>query len=161
MALEKIAEQDAREVWLATLAGPRDAASWAGTARRGYGLLAFLDADSWDADELDAFVEETLKFEPSEAACAGAGAQDLEDAYDQELSLHPREPAVQTTSHPDKELDEAVWYMFYATIPTLPPGELKQPPLIVAFREGDPRIDELKKLAANFAAAMNDVLERE
>jgi len=161
MALEKVAEQDGREVWLATLSGPGDAASWAGTARPGCGVLAYLEEGDWDADETDRFVEEVLKFSPSEVAAAGSGCADLEAALDQELSLRPRAPAVATTAHPDKALDEAVWYMFFATIPTVAPGELRQPPLIVAFRAGDPRAGELRALAARFAAAMNDVLERE
>jgi len=161
MSFEKVAEQDGREVWLAVLAAPEEAAGWTAGARPGCGVLVFLDADAWDADELDRFVEETLKFSPSEVATAGAGATDVEEAFDQELALHPRKPAVLTTAHPDDALDEAVWYMFFATIPGLPPGELRQPPLVVAFREGDPRIKEFRGLASRFAAAMNDVLERE
>jgi hypothetical protein len=31
----------------------------------------------------------------------------------------------------------------------------------VAFRNGDPRVDGLKRIAARFAEAMNEVLERE
>jgi hypothetical protein len=161
MSFEKVAEQDGREVWLAALSSPEDAASWAATARPGCGVLVFLDADAWDADQLDRFVEATLKFQPSEVAAAGSGATDLEDAFDQELALHPREPVVLTTAHPDDAVDEAVWYMFFATITGLPPGELRQPPLIVAFREGDERIEAFRRISARFAAAMNDVLERE
>lgn len=161
MSLEKIAEQDGREVWLAVLAAPGDAASWAGTARPDCGVLAYLDADAWTADETDAFVEAVVKLSPSEVAAGGSAAVELKEAFEQELKLHPRTPPVAATAHPDKSLDEAVWYMFFATIPERPAGELKQPPLIVSFRAGDPRVEQFKALAANFAAAMNDVLERE
>lgn len=160
MSLTKIAEQDGREVWLAVVESPRDPASWE-SATPGCGVLAFLDEDAWDADAIDEFVEEVLKRSPSEVATAGSGAADLEAAFDQELALRPRGTPVAITSHPDKTLDEAVWYMFYATIPGASAGAPRQPPLVAAVRAGDPRVEELRALGARFADAMNEVLERE
>ncbi|MBI3565602.1 MAG: hypothetical protein HY079_10435 [Elusimicrobia bacterium] len=161
MAFEKAAELDGREVWLATLSRPEDAAAWAGTARQDCGVLLFLEPDDWDADQLDRFVEEVLKYAPSEVAIAGDSAHDARAAFEQEQRLHPRPRTTMVTAREDEELDESVWYMFYATIDGVKAGDLKQPPLIVAFVEGDPRAAAFKSIAARFGAAMNEVLERD
>jgi hypothetical protein len=50
--------------------------------------------------------------------------------------------------------------MFFASYEP-DPATRRQPPLIVAFRGGDPRIAGFLLIAQRFAAAMNDVLERE
>lgn len=152
MSLEKAAEQDGREVWLAVLAAPEDPAGWAGTAKPRGGVLAYLDG--WDRDELTRFSREVLRLLPSEMAFAGAEASEARDAL---ASVSPDLPS---TVRGDEPLDESVWYMFFASYAP-DPATRRQPPLIVAFRDGDPRIAEFRRLAANFAAAMNDVLERE
>jgi hypothetical protein len=151
VTFEKVAEQDGREVWLAVLTRPEDAASWAGTARPRGGVLAFLDG--WNADELGRFCGEILKLLPSEAAFAGAQAADARSA----LALQA--PDLPSTVRGDEPLDESVWYMFFASYEP-DPGTRRQPPLIVAFRDGDARIPAFRALAARFPAAMNDVLER-
>ena len=146
-----MAEQDGREVWLAVVSRPEDAASWAGTAQPRGGVLACLDG--WSAEELGRFCAEILKLEPSEAAFAGAQAAEARTA----LALLA--PALPSTVRGDEPLDESVWYMFFASYePDL--ATRRQPPLIVAFREGDIRIAAFLTLAARFPAAMNEVLER-
>ena len=152
MSFEKVAEQDGREVWLAVLAAPEEAARWAGTARPRGGVLAYLDG--WDAAELGRFCAEILKLEPSEMAFGGAAAAAAREA----LALVA--PDLPSTVRSDEPLDESVWYMFFASYESAP-ATRRQPPLITAFRDGDPRIAEFKRIAARFAEAMNDVLERE
>jgi hypothetical protein len=68
-------------------------------------------------------------------------------------------PALPSTARGDEPLDESVWYMFFASYEP-DPATRRQPPLIVAFRAGDPRIDAFRRIAARFTAAMNDVFER-
>ncbi len=152
MSLEKVAEQDGREVWLAVLDRPEDAADWAGTARPRGGILAYLDG--WSAAELDRFCAEALKLAPSEAAFAGAAAAEARAA------LARKAPGLASTVRGGEPLDESVWYMFFASYEP-DPATRRQPPLIVAFRAGDPRAEEFRRLAARFPAAMNEVLERE
>lgn len=152
MSFEKVAEQDGREVWLAVLAAPEEVLRWAGTAKPRGGVLAYLDG--WDADALGRFCAEILKLEPSEMAFGGEAAPAAREAL---ARLAPNLPS---TVRSDEPLDESVWYMFFASYEP-DPATRRQPPLIVAFRDGDPRIGEFERLAANFAAAMNDVLERE
>ncbi len=152
MSFEKVAEQDGREVWLAVLAGPEEAARWVGTARPRGGVLAFLDG--WGAAELGRFCAEILKLEPSEMAFGGAAAGAAREA----LALLA--PGLPSTVRGDEPLDESVWYMFFASYEP-DPATRRQPPLIVAFRDGDPRIARFRGIAARFAAAMNEVLERE
>jgi hypothetical protein len=152
MSFEKVAEQDGREVWLAVLAAPDEAARWAGTAKPRGGVLAYLDG--WDAVELERFCVEILKLQPSEMAFGGAAAPAAREA----LALV--DPELPSTLRSDEPLDESVWYMFFASYEP-DPATRSQPPLIVAFREGDPRIDGFRRIAARFPEAMNDVLERE
>jgi len=152
MGLERVAEQDGREVWLATLAAPEEAAGWAGTARPRGGVLAYLDG--WSDAELTRFCREILKLEPSEMAFAGAAAAAAREA------LARVAPALPSTVRGDEPLDESVWYMFFASYEP-DPATRRQPPLIVAFRAHDARIAEFRLIAARFAAAMNEVLERE
>ena len=152
MAFEKAAEQDGREVWLATLSSPEGAAAWVGTARPRGGVLAYLDG--WDDSELGRFCVEVLRLSPSEMAFGGSSAAAARAA------LGRVDSALASSVRGDEPLDESVWYMFFASYePDL--ATRRQPPLIVAFREGDPRISEFKRIAARFAAAMNDVLVRE
>ena len=152
MTFEKVAEQDGREVWLAALSAPEDAAGWARAARPKGGILAYLDG--WDAEQLARFCREILKLEPSEMAFAGAAAADARRA------LAKLDPSVPSTVRGDEPLDESVWYMFFASYEP-DPATRRQPPLIVAFRDGDPRIALFRSLTARFAEAMNEVLERE
>jgi hypothetical protein len=152
MSFEKVAEQDGREVWLAVLAAPEEAARWAGTARPRGGVLAFLDG--WNTAELGLFCVEILKLQPSEMAFGGAAAGDAREA----LALVA--PNLPSTVRSDEPLDESVWYMFFTSYEP-EPATRRQPPLIVAFRDGDPRIENFKRIAARFPAAMNEVLERE
>jgi hypothetical protein len=139
-------------VWLAVLSAPEDVSRWAGTAKPRGGVLAFLDG--WDAVELGRFCAEILKLRPSEMAFGGAAAGDAREA----LALLA--PDLPSTVRSDEPMDESVWYMFFASYEP-DPATRRQPPLIVAFRDGDPRIDRFKKIAARFAEAMNEVLERE
>lgn len=152
MSFEKVAEQDGREVWLAVLAAPEEAAGWAGTAKPRGGALAYLDG--WDDAALGRFCAEILKLKPSEMAFGGAAAAQARAA------LARLAPDLPSTVRSDEPLDESVWYMFFASYEP-DPATRRQPPLIVAFRGGDPRVDEFKRIAARFAAAMNEVLERE
>ncbi|MFI5361586.1 MAG: hypothetical protein ACHQ49_06425 [Elusimicrobiota bacterium] len=152
MSFEKVAEQDGREVWLAVLAAPEEAARWAGTAKPRGGVLAYLDG--WDAGDLGRFCSEILKLGPSEMAFAGAAAGEARAAL---ALLAPKLPS---TVRSDEPLDESVWYMFFASYEP-DPATRRQPPLIVAFRDGDSRIGRFRRLAERFPAAMNDVLERE
>ena len=152
MSFEKVADQDGREVWLAVLAAPEEAARWAGTAEPRGGVLAYLDG--WDSAELGRFCAEILKLRPSEMAFGGAAAALAREA------LARLAPTLPSTVRSDEPLDESVWYMFFASYEP-DPATRRQPPLIVAFRDGDPRAGEFKRIAARFAAAMNDVLERE
>lgn len=152
MSFEKAAEQDGREVWLAVLAEPEEAAAWAGTAKPRGGVLAYLDG--WDDARLARFCAEVLKLAPSEMAFGGAAAAQARAA------LARAAPDLPSTARGDEPLDESVWYMFFASYEP-DPATRRQPPLIVAFRAGDPRAAEFRALAARFAAAMNDVLERE
>ena len=152
MSFEKVAEQDGREVWVAVLAAPVEAARWAGTARPRGGVLAYLDG--WNAVELGLFCVEILKLEPSEMAFGGAAAAVAREA------LARVAPALPSTVRSDEPLDESVWYMFFASYEP-DPATRRQPPLIVAFRDGDPRIENFKRIAARFSAAMDEVLERE
>lgn len=152
MSFEKVAEQDGREVWLAVLAAPEEAAGWAGTAQPRGGVLAYLDG--WGDAELARFCAEILKLKPSEMAFGGAAAAQARAA------LARLAPDLPSTVRSDEPLDESVWYMFFASYEP-DPATRRQPPLIVAFRDGDPRIQEFQRIAARFAAAMNDVLERE
>ena len=87
----------------------------------------------------------------------------LPDASGLELVADlPRGSAVVLTStHEEEELDESVWYMFFATIDRGAPAGPRQPPLVVAFADGDSRADAFKSIAARFGAAMNEVLERQ
>src|SRR5579871_5292718 len=151
MGFEKVAELDGREVWLATLAAPEEAAGWAGTAKPRGGVLAYLDG--WDAAALGRFCAEILKLAPSEMAFAGEAAAAAREA------LARVDPAMPSTARGDEPLDESVWYMFFASYEP-DPSTRRQPPLIVAFREGDPRVASFRFIAARFAAAMNEVLER-
>jgi len=152
MSFEKVAEQDGREVWLAVLAAPEEAAGWAGTAKPRGGVLAYLDG--WDDAELARFCAEILKLSPSEMAFGGAAAAQARAA------LARLAPDLPSTVRSDEPLDESVWYMFFASYEP-DPATRRQPPLIVAFRDGDPRVNEFKRIAARFAEAMNEVLERE
>jgi hypothetical protein len=152
MSFEKVAEQDGREVWLAVLSRPGEAASWAGTALPRGGVLAYLDG--WDDAQLAEFCREVLKLAPSEAAFGGEAAAAARAA----LALAA--PGLPSTARGDEPLDESVWYMFFASYEP-DPATRRQPPLIVAFRAGDPRAGEFRLLAGRFAAAMNEVLERE
>ena len=152
MSFEKVAEQDGREVWLAVLSAPEEAADWAGTARPRGGVLAFLDG--WDDAELTRFCAEILKLQPSEMAFGGAAAGDAR------LALARLAPDLPSTVRSDESMDESVWYMYFASYEP-DPGTRRQPPLIVAFRAGDPRVGIFKIMAGRFAAAMNEVLERE
>jgi hypothetical protein len=152
MSFEKVAEQDGREVWLAVLSAPGEAAGWAGTAKPKGGVLAYLDG--WDADELALFCAEILKLEPSEMAFGGKAAPAAREA----LALV--DPEMPSTVRSDEPLDESVWYMFFASYEP-DPATRRQPPLIVAFLDGDPRIAAFKRIAARFPEAMNEVLERE
>ena len=161
MSFEKVAEQDGREVWLAVLARPGEAASWSGPDLKDGGVLLFLDAETWDADGLDAFVEAVLRLGPSEIAVSGTAGDEVKDAFDQELKLHPLPRPVSVTVREEEELDESVWYMFFATIDRGAPAGPRQPPLVVAFADGDSRADAFKSIAARFGAAMNEVLERQ
>jgi hypothetical protein len=152
MGFEKVAEQDGREVWLATLSDPAEPAGWAGTAKPRGGVLAYLDG--WDDAQLGRFCAEILRLEPSEMAFAGDAAAAARAA------LARVAPAIPSTVRGDELLDESVWYMFFASYePDL--ASRRQPPLIVAFREGDVRIAHFRLIAARFVAAMNEVLERE
>ena len=151
MNFEKVAEQDGREVWLAVLAAPDEAARWAGTAKPRGGVLAYLDG--WGPAELGRFCAEVLKLEPSELAFGGAAAASAREA----LTLGA--PDMPSTARSDEPLDESVWYMFFASYEP-DPATRSQPPLIAAFRAGDPRIDGFRRIAARFSAAMNEVLER-
>jgi hypothetical protein len=152
MSFTKVAEQDGREVWLAVLSRPEEPASWAGTARPRGGVLAFLDG--WDDAELTAFCREVLILAPSEAAFAGTQASAAREA------LARLAPALPSTVRGDEPLDESVWYMFFASYEP-DPATRRQPPLIVAFREGDPRVAGFNSIAARFGAAMDEVLERQ
>lgn len=152
MSFEKVAEQDGREVWLAVLSAPEDAARWAGTAKPRGGVLAFLDG--WDDAELGRFCTEILKLQPSEMAFGGKAAPAARAA------LARLAPDLPSTVRSDEPLDESVWYMFFASYAP-DTATRRQPPLIVAFRAGDPRIDGFSRLAERFPAAMNEVLERE
>ena len=152
MSFEKVAEQDGREVWLAVLAAPEDAARWAGTAKPRGGVLAWLDG--WDGAELGRFCAEILRLQPSEMAFAGADAAAAREA----LALVA--PDLPSTARSDEPLDESVWYMFFASYEP-DPATRRQPTLLVAFRDGDPRIDVFKRIAARFAEAMKEVFERE
>lgn len=152
MSFTKVAEQDGREVWLAVLSRPEEPASWAGTARPRGGVLAFLDG--WDDAELTSFCREVLRLAPSEAAFAGTQAGAAREA------LARLAPALPSTVRGDEPLDESVWYMFFASYEP-DPATRRQPPLIVAFREGDPRVASFKSIAARFGAAMDEVLERQ
>ncbi len=151
MSLTKVAELDGREVWLAVLSRPEEPASWAGVARPRGGVLAYLDG--WTDAELTVFCRGLLALEPSEAAFAGAAAAEAREA------LARVAPAIASTARGDEPLDESVWYMFFASYEP-DPATRRQPPLIVAFREGDPRVAVFKAVAARFGAAMNEVLER-
>lgn len=152
MSFEKVAEQDGREVWLAVLSAPEEAAGWAGTARPRGGVLAYLDG--WDSDELSRFCVEILKLEPSEMAFGGEAAAAAREA------LARVAPELPSTARGGEPLDESVWYMFFSSYEP-DPATRRQPPLIVAFRDGDRRVAEFLRIAKRFAAAMNDVLERE
>jgi hypothetical protein len=152
MSLEKAAEQDGREVWLAVLERPEEAASWAGTSRPRGGVLAYLDG--WDDAALSRFCAEVLKLAPSEAAFGGDAAAAARAA------LARVAPGLPSTVRGGEPLDESVWYMFFASYEP-DPATRRPPPLIVAFRAGDPRVEEFRALAARFADAMNEVLERE
>jgi len=152
MGFEKVAEQDGREVWLATLAAPEEPASWAGTARPRGGVLAYLDG--WDDAALTRFCAEILKLAPSEMAFGGEQAAAAREA------LARVAPSLPSTVRGGEPLDESVWYMFFASYEP-DPATRRQPPLIVAFREDDARVAEFRLIAARFAAAMNEVLERE
>jgi hypothetical protein len=152
MSFERVAAQDGREVWLAVLAAPEEVARWVGTARPRGGVLAYLDG--WSPEELGRFCVEILKLEPSEMAFGGAAAGDAREAL---ALLAPKLPS---TVRSDEPLDESVWYMFFASYEP-DPATRTQPPLIVAFRDGDPRIENFKRIAARFPEAMNEVLERE
>jgi hypothetical protein len=152
VSFARVAEQDGREVWLAVLAAPEEAAGWAGTARPRGGVLAYLDG--WDPAELGRFCVEILKLQPSEMAFGGAAAAVAREA------LARVAPDLPSTVRSDEPLDESVWYMFFASYEP-EPATFRQPPLIVAFRDGDPRIDNFRRIAARFPAAMNEVLERE
>jgi hypothetical protein len=152
MSLEKVAEQDGREVWLAVLADPAELSSWVGTAKPRGGVLAYLDG--WNDEELTRFSREVLKLLPSEAAFGGAAAAEAREA------LARVAPDLPSTVRGGEPLDESVWYMFFASYEP-DPATRRQPPLIVAFRDGDPRVAEFQRLAARFAEAMNAVLERD
>lgn len=152
MSFEKVAEQDGREVWLAVLAAPEEVSRWAGTSKPRGGVLAFLDG--WDAAELGRFCAEILKLEPSEMAFGGKAAAEARE------SLALVDPEMPSTVRSDEPLDESVWYMFFASYEP-DPATRRQPPLIVAFRGEDPRIEQFKRIAARFPEAMNEVLERE
>jgi hypothetical protein len=152
MSFEKVAEQDGREVWLAVLSAPEEAAGWAGTARPRGGVLAYLDG--WSDEELGRFCAEVLKLAPSEMAFGGKAAPAARAA------LAKTAPGLASTVRHDEPLDESVWYMFFASYEP-DPATRRQPPLIVAFRAGDPRIAKFSALAQRFAEAMNEVLERE
>jgi hypothetical protein len=152
MSFRKVAGQDGREVWLAVLDAPEQAADWAGTARPRGGVLAYLDG--WESDQLDCFAAEVLKLSPSEAAFGGL------EAARARAALARTAPGLPSSARGDEPLDESVWYMFFASYE--PDTETRrQPPLIVAFRKGDPRIAQFERLCARFTAAMNEVLERE
>jgi hypothetical protein len=152
VSFEKVAEQDGREVWLAVLAAPEEVSRWVGTARPRGGVLAYLDG--WDSAELGRFCAEILKLLPSEMAFGGAAAALAREA------LAKIAPDLPSTVRHDEPLDESVWYMFFASYEP-DPATRRQPPLIVAFRDGDPRIESFRRIAARFAEAMNEVLERE
>jgi hypothetical protein len=152
MSFDKVAEQDGREVWLAVLSSPDEVSRWVGTAKPRGGVLAYLDG--WDPSELGRFCGEILNLEPSEMAFGGAAAAAAREA----LALIA--PNMPSTVRSDEPLDESVWYMFFSSYEP-EPGTRRQPPLIVAFREADPRIENFKRIAARFAPAMDEVLERE
>lgn len=152
MSFRKVAEQDGREVWLGILSSPEEVSDWAGTARPKGGVLAFLD--DWDAGELDRFAAQVLKLQPSEAAFAGTQATQAREA------LARMAPGLPSTVRGDEPMDESVWYMFFASYEP-DPATRRQPPLIVAFREGDLRAAQFELLCARFTAAMDEVLERE
>jgi hypothetical protein len=152
VSFEKVAEQDGREVWLAVLSSPEEVSRWAGTAEPRVGVLAYLDG--WDPAELGRFCAGILKLQPSEMAFGGAVAAQARAA------LARLAPSLPSTARNDEPLDESVWYMFFASYEP-DPATRRQPPLIVAFRDGDARIESFRRIAARFAAAMNEVLERE
>jgi hypothetical protein len=81
-------------------------------------------------------------------------------AGDARLALSLLAPKLPSTVRSDELLDESIWYMFFASYEP-DPATRRQPPLIVAFRDGDPRIDHFRRITSRFADAMNDVLERE
>lgn len=152
MSLTKVAEQDGREVWLAVLNGPEEVSGWTGTAKPRGGVLAYLDG--WTDAELARFCAGILHLRPSEMAFGGDAAAAARAA------LARVAPELPSTVRGDEALDESVWYMFFASYEP-DATTRRQPPLIVAFRDGDPRIAEFKRIAARFAEAMNEVLERE
>ena len=152
MSFEKVAQQDGREVWLAVLSSPEEVSRWIGTAKPRGGVLAYLDG--WDAGDLGRFCAEILKLEPSEMAFGGAAAAEAREA----LALV--DPELPSTVRSDEPLDESVWYMFFSSYEP-DPATRAQPPLIVAFRDGDPRIANFRRLAERFPEAMAEVLERE
>ena len=152
MSLEKLAEQDGREVWLAVLSEPDDAAQWAPLARPRAGVLAFLDG--WDGDRLESFARAMKSFAPYEVAFGGESAPEAADA------LKSAAPELASSARAEEALDESVWYMFYASYEPVGASD-RQPPLIVAFLQDDPQIEEFRSLCARFAEAMNAVLERE
>ena len=100
------------------------------------------------------FTREVLKLLPSEIAFGGLAAAQARTA------LAGVAPDLPSTIRGDEPLDESVWYMFFASYEP-DPATRRQPPLIVAFRAGDPRAADFKRLSARFAEAMNDVLERD
>lgn len=153
MSLEKSAEQDGREVWLAVLDSPQDPAGWGEPASHGFGLLAYLDG--WDGRELEAFAAAAAALRPREAAFGGETGQDAREAFAE--ACQGRTPC---SAREDEPLDESLWYMFFASYER-DASTLRQPPLIVAFLPGDPLIAEFRGIAARFAAAMNEVLDRE
>jgi hypothetical protein len=152
MSFEKVAEQDGREVWLAIVRDPEEPASWAAVARPRGGVLAYLDG--WDRSELTSFCREILKLAPSEMAFGGDEAGSAREALEEVA------PDIASTIRGDEALDESVWYMFFASYEP-DPATRRQPPLIVAFRDGDDRIADFRLIASDFMAAMNEVLERE
>ena len=88
-----------------------------------------------------------------------AGPEDGAAAGDARVALALLAPNLPSTIRSDEPLDESVWYMFFASYePDL--STRRQPPLIVAFREGDPRVAQFRLIAGRFAEAMNEVLER-
>lgn len=152
MALEKLAEQDGREVLLSVVGRPEDAASWASRAHAGAGVLAYLDG--WSPAELSRLAAAFRPLKPSEVAFGGTGAAAAREAYLKAV------PGAVCSAREDEPLDESVWYMFFASYEP-DPSTRRQPPLIVAFRPGDARAEEFRSLCARFTEAMSDVLERE